>query len=277
MHPFNQQPDRSADGLRMENDFLKLKLMLEQGAQFHATPGAPPPDPVLENMFLKEVIGFEAAHRAAGIIRVGDKVGSLHDFCAADAIPEGRLGAELARLRERFHAQGIHLATLSPNIDQRELYRFMLGEFLDLPMRDLEHPGIYCFVYDDFHPDPYFENEWMALESCIRPVLNLSPVSAFLTDGGTIHLNGHEGLDEEACRERISRFRERYTDIVPLRCEALKTTIRGDDCQVTGRHETGLCEAEACRIVRGQWMVELRRGQAGQWRVSGVAIEGLDI
>lgn len=274
MYPFHQQPDPSADRLRIDNDFLKLKLMLEQGAEFHTMPGAPPPDPSLENRFLREVVDFEERHRSAGIVRVGDRVGPLHDFCPADSVPEGRLQAELARLQERFHDRGIHLATLSPNFDPRDIYRFMLGEFLELPMRDIEHPGIYCFVYDDFYPDPYYENEWIALECCIRPILNLAPIPSFLPDGGRITLNGHEGLDEEECRERISRLHERYTEIVPLHCEAVKTTIRGDRCQVSGRHETGLCEASECRIVRGSWMVELQRVDGGDWQVITVTVEG---
>lgn len=277
MFHHNLQPPDPAAGLRTENDFLKLKLMLEQGAHFHAPPGAPPPDPLLENMFLKEVITFEEKQREAGTIRVGEKLGLPADFLPADEIPEGLLDGEIARLRERMHVKGIHLATLSPNIEPRELYRFMTGDFLELPMRNLDSPGIYCFVYDDFHPDPYYENEWTALECCIKPVLKLGPIHAFLPGGGGISLNGHERLDEEECRERISRFHECFSDIVPLRCEALKTVIRGRACQVTGRYVLGLCAESECRIARGQWTVELVQEDDGEWKVSAVTVEGIPL
>jgi hypothetical protein len=210
------------------------------------------------------------AHRT-----VGDRIGLLADFLPADEVPEGRLPMEIQRLRQRLQARRIHLATLSPNIDLRELYRFMTGPFLDLPLRETDGPGISCFVYDDFHPDPYFENEWTALECCIRPLLRQAPLLSFLPEGDTLLLNGEGPKLAEQWRTFISRFHLRHESIVSLRCEALKTTIREDRCEVFGRHTTGLCGQASCEIVQGHWRVDLLRTEAGHWTVRSLSIEGI--
>ena len=277
MQPLSSFSPDPAANLRMENDFLKMKLMLEQGAEFLRSPDADMPDPLTENQFLREVIEFEEKHRDAALVTIREKLGPLPDFPPADELPEGMLQSEVSRMREKLHKNGIHLATLSPNVRLRELYRFMTGEFLDLQMRDLDTPGIYCFVYDDFYPDPYYENEWMALECCIRPIIQIGGLHAFLPQGGEVLLNNQGPMDEEACRALIAAFRSRYADIVPLRCEAQKTVIREDECQVSGYHETGLCEATSCRIIRGQWKVELRRSDYGDWQVTAVTVEGIEL
>ncbi len=206
---------------------------------------------------------------------VGERLGKLTDFLTADEVPEGRLAMEIQRLQERLHAHRIHLATLSPNIDLRELYRFMTGPFLELPLRELDSPAISCFIYDDFHPDPYFENEWTALECCIRPLLRQAPLRSFLREEERAVLNGEGPMQAELCRSRISRFHHRYNEIVSLRCEALKTTIRDEHCEVHGRHTTGLCGQEACDIVGGCWRVDMMRNGTGNWIVTAVSIEGI--
>jgi hypothetical protein len=211
------------------------------------------------------------------LCRVGDRLGPLTDFLPADEIPDGRLPTEIQRLRERLQASHIHLATLSPNIELRELYRFMTGPFLELPLRELESPGISCFVYDDFHPDPYFENEWTALECCIRPLLRQAPLLSWMAGGGMVLLNGEGPRQAEHWRARISRFHHRYDEIVSLRCEALKTSIREDRCEVQGRHTTGLCGSETCEIIQGSWRVDMVRDGEGCWLVTGMSIEGISL
>ena len=153
----------------------------------------------------------------------------------------------------------------------------MTGPFLELPLRALDSPGISCFVYDDFHPDPYFENEWTALECCIRPLLGQAPLLSFLPEGGLISLNGDVPIPATQCRARISRFHGRYEAIVSLRCEALKTSIRDERCEVRGRHTSGLCSSEACDIIEGYWRVDLLRNGNGCWMVTGMSIEGIPL
>jgi hypothetical protein len=82
-------------------------------------------------------------------------------------------------------------------------------------------------------------------------------------------------MQAELCRSRISRFHHRYDAIVSLRCEALKTTIRDEHCEVHGRHTTGLCGQEACDIVGGCWRVDMMRNGTGNWIVTAVSIEGI--
>ena len=211
------------------------------------------------------------------LIRVGDRLRPLPPMIPADQLAEAELDIAITQFRAFMQQRGIHLATLSPNIQPRELYKFMTGPLLELPIRNLETPGMYCFVYDDFHPDPYFENEWVAMEHCLRPLVNLAPLAAFLAQGEMVALNQHPRTDADACRLRLRQFREQYAAIVSLRCEAIRTTIRDQFCTVTGVHETGLCGPQACDIVRGYWRVEFDAGNDGSWTVSRIWIEGLKL
>ena len=54
-----QQQQPSEEQLKAENDFLKMKLMLEKGAEFHTSGDSMELPPEAENMFLKNIMEFE--------------------------------------------------------------------------------------------------------------------------------------------------------------------------------------------------------------------------
>jgi hypothetical protein len=178
-------------------------------------------------------------------------------------------------MQERLFNHGIHLTALSPHITPREMYRFMTEEFLDVEMTDYDTPGLYCFVYDEFHPDPYYDNECTALDYCIRLILQKDNLLYVFPPGEPVRLNDHENLSDPAFRDLINRFKGRYTDIAGLSAEANKTVIKGDTCRVSGTHVTGLCTEEQCQIIRGQWMVEFKQNNEGEWLIYNIQIEGI--
>ena len=66
--------------LKAENDFLKMKMMLERGAEFAKTneEDALPPD--LENQFLRNIMEFEKQFDQRKVATVYDKLGQHHQF-----------------------------------------------------------------------------------------------------------------------------------------------------------------------------------------------------
>jgi hypothetical protein len=272
--PNHQSPDFSGD-LKMENDFLKMKLMLEHGATFHSGPGSSGMDPVTENAFLQQVINFEEKSRQGEKIPVFEKLGRPTDIRKMEEISEGELPSAIEEMQERLFRHSIHLTALSPHITPREMYRFMTEEFLEVEMTDYDTPGIYSFVYDEFHPDPYYDNECTALDYCIRLILQKDNLLYVFPPGEPVRLNDHEHLSDPAFLDLINRFKGRYTDIAGLSAEANKTVIKGDTCRVSGTHVTGLCTEDQCQIIRGQWMVEFKQNNEGEWLIYNIQIEGI--
>jgi hypothetical protein len=273
--PNHQSPEFSGD-LKTENDFLKMKLMLEHGATFHSGPGSSGMDPVTEHAFLQQIIHFEEKSQQAKKITVFEKLGRPTDIRKMVNLSEGELPSAIEEMQERLFNHGIHLTALSPHITPREMYRFMTEEFLDVEMTDYDTPGLYCFVYDEFHPDPYYDNECTALDYCIRLILQKDNLLYVFPPGEPVRLNDHENLSDPAFRDLINRFKGRYTDIAGLSAEANKTVIKGDTCRVSGTHVTGLCTEEQCQIIRGQWMVEFKQNNEGEWLIYNIQIEGIE-
>jgi hypothetical protein len=272
--PNHQFPEFASD-LKMENDFLKMKLMLEHGATFHSGPGSSGMDPVTEHAFLQQIIHFEEKSQQAKKITVFEKLGRPTDIRKMVNLSEGELPSAIEEMQERLFNHGIHLTALSPHITPREMYRFMTEEFLDVEMTDYDTPGLYCFVYDEFHPDPYYDNECTALDYCIRLILQKDNLLYVFPPGEPVRINDHENLSDPAFRDLINRFKGRYTDIAGLSAEANKTVIKGDICRVSGTHVTGLCTEEQCQIIRGQWMVEFKQNNEGEWLIYNIQIEGI--
>lgn len=82
----NQEPELPEDekfsddpeeNLRLENDFLKMKMMAESGGFFGGNKDLDLP-PEIENQFLKNVIEFEKAYAKAKSQKIVDLLANLH-------------------------------------------------------------------------------------------------------------------------------------------------------------------------------------------------------
>ena len=74
-----ESPDEE-ENLKNENEFLKMKLMLEQGAQFETmkTDGGLPAD--IENQFLRNIMEYEKQAAERKMIKVYDKIERPNHF-----------------------------------------------------------------------------------------------------------------------------------------------------------------------------------------------------
>jgi hypothetical protein len=263
--------------LRMENDFMKMKLMLEHGARFHSAKDGAGLDPAVEYAFLKQVLAFEEEFASGRRKTVFEKLGRPSDIRPVQALADGELGEALSEMHRRLNDQGIHISTLSPDVAPRELYRFMTEELMQVELCSADTPGMHCFVYDEFHPDPRHQNERTAVDLCIRLVLQKRNLMHMFPAGRPLRLNEHEKLGETEFRQKVHAFKSRYEDIVPVRIEATRTELRDDICRITGTHVTGLCLEGRCDRVKGDWQVGFRLDSQGEWLVTDVRIGGIDI
>ncbi len=136
--------------LSAENDFLKMKLMLEYGARFG---GSPDIDPALENIFLNNIIQFEKQFSEKKFIRVFDKLGKPPTKPVA-LIDEQEIEEEWESLNKMMLKNGIQLNAASKEISARELYRFSTEILFNNEIEEFDIPNLVsCFLYEDFFDD----------------------------------------------------------------------------------------------------------------------------
>ena len=162
------------ENLKNENEFLKIKLMLEHDAKFETSqPNIDLPDET-ENEFLNYIMAYEKQAAERKTIKVFDRIEKPHHFKPVNKIADDEIDGAWHELGSYLNKYNIDLAVCSPSINTRELYRFATEELFDYEMNDIFIPGgMTCFTYDEFYPDPIYENTNIALDDCIRVWINL--------------------------------------------------------------------------------------------------------
>ena len=86
--------------LKNENEFLKMKLMLEQGAQFGSMTGDGGLPADIENQFLKNIMAFEKQAAEKKMIKVFDKIERPSHFKPVNEIPDDAIENAWSNLDE---------------------------------------------------------------------------------------------------------------------------------------------------------------------------------
>ncbi len=265
----------SPEELRTEIDILKLKMMLEYGAEFFNGPGIEELDPGIEHQFLTQVREFHNNIKEGKNITVWEKIGFPEHFPKVSELFEAEIPDVIRKMQTLLMKHGIHFSVISPNVTPREIYRFLTEEFPSVEVPDFPSPGIYCFVYDEFHPDPYYECEYAAVKGCIGKILNMDCSDEQMCSTEFVSLNQYHDIPETEFMEYIKKFRTRFSSIKNIVLEAKKTYVSETGGVVKGYHETGLCTGTHCFIAKGSWQVNFVPDDDNGWLISSVQIEGI--
>lgn len=273
---YNADKDES---LKMENDFLKMKLMLEQGAQFGSMGDSGECPAEIENQFLRNIIEFEKQFAEHKTIRVFDKIGKPTQFKPADEIPEGDFDKAWKELDHYLNGYSIDLAVCSPNVSNKELYRFTIEELFEYEMDDMDLPGMtHCFTYDEFHPDHEYENTNAAVDDCIKPMLEKKTfewMHHFRRDG--LRLNDHFPITEDEFKTLVNRFHDAYEDLELQEVNDYYCSIHDTNCKVKGSYSVvGKLSSDQV-LLKGNWLVEFEQQvEFGYWYIVNVQVEGIE-
>lgn len=143
------ESDDPEEKLRMENEFLKLKMQAELGAQSFTVSDI---DPEMENLFLKNVMAFEQNHANAKPQKVYELMGKP-PFKKADELNDAELAAELERISDVLAKNNIDVF-FDEEIDERTRYSFITEELFEHESMFSPMPGMTtCFDYEEFHPN----------------------------------------------------------------------------------------------------------------------------
>ncbi len=265
------------ENLKNENDFLKMKLMLEHGAEFGEikTEGEVPAE--MENDFLNYIAEYEKQAAERKTIKVFERIKRPTHFKPINEIPDDEIDNAWDELDAYLNKYHIDLAVCSPNISNRELYRFATEELFDYEMDDIFIPGgMTCFTYDEFYPDHKYDNTRHAVEYCIGMILKKDPITWMpLLPSENLRINDHYPLTEAEFKEILKRFKEAYDDIIINEVKDLDVSIDEKLCQVKGIYDINTKLQSEEISMKGNWMVEFN-WDGTFWEVVNVRIEGIN-
>lgn len=161
--PADLPGDNDDENIRMENEFLRLKLQAEFGAASESTAKL---DPAIENEFLKHVMAFEQNYAGAKRIKLFDFLG-CPAFKKADELDDEQVSAELERVTELLAGKNIDI-NLGGTYDDHTKYSFITDELFEHEVDDFTLEGITTyFDYEEFHP-----NHGLDIEKRTKEFLN---------------------------------------------------------------------------------------------------------
>lgn len=273
---------KSSEQLKAENEFIKMKLMLEYGAKFGGE-GTEELPPEVENEFLNNVLAYEEQHKDRKPIKIFEKLGQPQQFKPSSEIPDNEIETAWKELRRYMGEHEIFLDACSPNIGARELYRFTVEELFEHEIDDMQFPGMAtCFIYDEFHPDPLYESAKAVTEDLLPGLFTKEPVNDYFLclHSDNILVNGKPYVESKDVKDMFNEFKKLFTD---LRLE--QTTV--DQCNVIEPKKTivtgsyrAVAKAPGSEediILNGTFNVELQPDDLGYWSIKAMQIDAIGL
>jgi hypothetical protein len=235
--------------------------------------------PEVENEFLNCVLDYEMKFKDSKLIRIRERLGDVSHLKPVENVPDEEIEFAWRELDELLAENGISLSACSPRITSRELYRFTTQELFELEMDDINIPGmINCFIYDEFYPDPIYECENTAINTCLRTIFSTEPMEfSFGFAENDIELNGTTSDTSEVLFTRINRFKDLFEEIeveeiLCNSCIPLETTAN-----VSGSYVLqASIDNEKFRIA-GTWEISLlKHDKVEYWFANKLVIRGID-
>ncbi len=264
--------------LKAENEFLKMKMMLENGAMFGSGNQTEMP-PEIENEFLQRVMAYEKQSANPVYIKLYDKIQRPTHFKPVAEINEAAIDDAWEELSDYLQTYSISLGVCSPNISVRELYRFTVEELFDYEMNDMHLPGtMTCFTYDEFYPDPYYDNTRAAVDDCINIIPQKRPMEwTPYFNKENLRLNNHTLLTEEELKIIVNRFKEAYSGIEIIEIKDTGCAVNESKSVVDGHYNLTAIIANESTNLSGNWQVFFEKdNDLGYWYINAVEIEGVN-
>ena len=247
--------------MRAENEYMRLKLMAERGAQIHLSEGGGPAQTFEHNRFLRSVLAFEERTEGAKMIPLGKLYPVKTEFCPADDVPDNLMEQAWRNMESWLLKKAVIVAAKSPRVRPADLYRFVYEELVDLPVLSPPPKGmLLCFFYDDFHPDPLHEACCFAVHTGVVPVLTgtrFPPGAAFCEE--FFELSGKRCASAAEFEQRVQAFRELFDHITPQQLRAFSADVQETEAGIGGDLEAiGHTGADTIPL-RTNWQIKLLR------------------
>jgi hypothetical protein len=264
--------------MKADNEFLKMKLMLERGAEFSGKSNGDLP-PGVENEFLRNIIEFEKQSDDHGYIKLFDKIGRPQQFRPVNEITDEEMDDAWETLSDHLNQHSISLGVCSPRISHRELYRFVTEELFQQDIIGASIPGMmHGFIYDEFYPDPIYDNTCAAVNDCIQHMLN-GDVFEWMHHfkEGELRLNEHFPISREEFKLIVNRFKNAYDGVDRLEITDVICTVDEGSSLVKGKYFLKLRLHTEIITFSGEWAVEFQLDEeSGCWYINHVRVGNIN-
>lgn len=153
LHGEEKFSDDPEENLRMQNDFLKMKMMAESGAVFGGSSDLPAD---LENLFLQNVLEFEKANAEENDRTIYEIIGKPK-FEDEKTLDDENFKNEFSRLEELLRGNYINVE-FTRTRSSRFKYDFITKELFEHKTSFVPIKGMSTyFLYEEFHPDHELE------------------------------------------------------------------------------------------------------------------------
>jgi hypothetical protein len=266
--------------LKAENDFLKMKLMLEHGGQFSENENSEadlPPE--IENQFLNNILAFEKQFADRKTIKVFDKLAQPRHFKPVAEITDAEMEQAWNELSSYMNSYGINLEVCSPNIPVRELYRFTIEELFQMETDDMDLPG-WCtnFIYDEFYPDPVYDNSRLVEYHLFYDIFckrELFSEICYPSEGFVFNDKEYEQF--KPFSEKVNRFKSLFDEIELKEFNITRCSVEDNDCYINGSYEALAKMAVSETVFAGDFMVRLIKAESGYWEMKEIKINGFSL
>ncbi|HKC37033.1 MAG TPA: hypothetical protein VKB95_13255 [Chitinophagaceae bacterium] len=266
------------ESLKAENEFLKMKMMLEQGAGFGGMSDKDLP-PEIENEFLRNIMTFEKQFaEERKIIKLFDKIDRPQHFKPVNEIDDNAIDKAWDELRDYLNKHGIDLDACSPNISKKELYRFTTEELFEHEMDDMNLPGWTTnFIYDEFYPDLVYDNSKLVEQNLLRDIFSKNDLFYEIDyDNENFLFNGRSYESLEPFIEMINRFKSLFDELELTECTVMNCEVKEKKCVVTGVYKAFAKTGKVEMFFTGDFTVELILNDLDYWNFKIIQIAGFN-
>jgi len=272
--PLSNNPE---ENLRLENEFLQLKIQAELGAETEISGNTPAE---VTNKFLKNVLAFEKEYAKASPMIIKNLIAPFQ-ASPIEELSDSQMKSHLDKLELALFEKQIIVDYIG-EYEDREKYRFITEELLETEIFNVGIPGFFVhYIYEEFHPNHALDIENRTKElisSWCDHDLNEHKwtLDEFVILPGGKTLSKSQAIQQlKAMFNCYSNFREcRYT-IDKLDYEYDETTESGHG-KVTGNVEyiAVAIEQKETRLS-GPYIVNLNC-QYGWWTINYFSLPGFD-
>jgi len=266
------------EALRLENEVMKMKLMLEHGAEIRYGDDAGSISAETEHEFLNYIMDFEREEALAKETTVFEVLGSPQQFPPEEEVSDEGIRDLLQELLVYMKERNIELTVFSPNVGPREIYRFITAELFQHRVLHMKMPGmVTCFIYDEFHPDHPYENSRTAVNECLKEIFRDGELQWTFQYEQNLVLNQHRDLSIGEFRVLVNKMKNRFEHIEPLLFEAAECSIVGELCEVRGRYEICFTTSGEHVLKTGEWLIRFHYWEELDiWMIFEVQIDGVE-
>ncbi|MEP7108892.1 MAG: hypothetical protein ABI760_12945 [Ferruginibacter sp.] len=144
--------DDLQENMRIENEFLKIKLKAQYGDAFHMETTSEMP-PEIENQFLKNMMAFEDEFANVDYTTVYERIGKP-GYKPISEISKTGLTAAIKGLINMLSENDIELDICDGPYPDELIYRFITEELFSTQVEKESIAGMTIhFIYEEFHPN----------------------------------------------------------------------------------------------------------------------------